>query len=56
MVRQDNWIDLVPQETVAVGVTGLMERGTFVRRLCEWEPLAKADGIKDKVTGSALHL
>lgn len=40
---QDNGIDLVPQETVIVGVTGLKGRSIAVRWLCDWETEPKAE-------------
>lgn len=40
---QDNGIDLVPQETVTVGVTELKGRSIAVRWLCDWETESKAE-------------
>ena len=36
-VWEDNFVDLVPGETVCVGVEGLMGRGVKARWLCDWE-------------------
>lgn len=34
---QDNGIDLVPQESLVVGVTRMMGRRISTRWLCDWE-------------------
>ena len=36
-VWEDNFVDLVPGETVSVGVEGLRGRGVKARWLCDWE-------------------
>lgn len=50
---QDNRIDLVPQETVIVGVTGLRRGSIAVRWLCDWETEPKAEVL---VIGGAFRL
>lgn len=36
-IWEDNFVDLVPGETVSVGVEGLRGRGVKARWLCDWE-------------------